>query len=167
MWKLRFERRVVQERSQSVTSIDLSPIVVEQMKKKYAGKIGLNFETMDVRKMDFPNDKFDLLLDKGTLDTLLCGDDADVNAAKAMAEYARVLRVGSACVIISHSPPDNRLPYFKTSTDSFQILPSITLAKPRLDESLEVKEREGGGDDVHYAYVLIRNKPSKPNAKQS
>lgn len=47
---------------------------------------------MDVRAMDnFESGGFDLVLDKGTLDSILCGDSSTSNAQKTLSEIYRVL----------------------------------------------------------------------------
>lgn len=38
-------------------------------------------EVMDVRNMQYPSQLFDLIIDKSTIDALLCGDNAFLNTA--------------------------------------------------------------------------------------
>lgn len=48
------------------------------MQKKCAQKYPkMSFQVMDVTKMTFKPNEFDLVLDKGCLDCLACSDDAD------------------------------------------------------------------------------------------
>ena len=39
---------------------------------------------MDVRNMRFPSNHFDLIIDKSTIDALLCGDSSFMNTAIMM-----------------------------------------------------------------------------------
>lgn len=39
---------------------------------------------MDVRNMRFPTNHFDLIIDKSTIDALLCGDSSFMNTAIMM-----------------------------------------------------------------------------------
>ena len=57
----------------------------------------MEFKTADVRDMSnlFASSSFDVVLDKGTLDALLCADDADGNARRMTSEVLRVLRPGA------------------------------------------------------------------------
>ena len=41
---------------------------------------------MDVCKMDYPDEYFDVAIDKSTIDAILCGDDAFLNVARMMNE---------------------------------------------------------------------------------
>ena len=41
---------------------------------------------MDVRNMHFPTGFFDLIIDKSTIDALLCGESAFMNTALMMRE---------------------------------------------------------------------------------
>ena len=60
----------------------------------------MEFCVEDVRDMRgaFPDHSFDVALDKGTLDALLCADDDTGNADKMMRELRRVLRPGAFLV---------------------------------------------------------------------
>ncbi|XP_021570539.1 endothelin-converting enzyme 2 isoform X1 [Carlito syrichta] len=57
-----------------VTSVDYSSVVVATMRARYAHVPKLRWETMDVRMLDFPSSSFDVVLEKGTLDALLAGE---------------------------------------------------------------------------------------------
>ena len=51
-------------------SIDFSPVVIEQMKAKHPD---LEWQVMDVRKMDLDDGSIDIAIDKATLDAMLYG----------------------------------------------------------------------------------------------
>ena len=55
-----------------ITNIDISPTVIQAMGEKYKN-FGPDFKyvQMDARKMDFPADSFECVLDKATLDSML------------------------------------------------------------------------------------------------
>ncbi|XP_004603112.1 endothelin-converting enzyme 2 isoform X3 [Sorex araneus] len=57
-----------------VTSVDYSSVVVAAMRARYAHVPSLRWETMDVRALGFPSGSFDVVLEKGTLDALLAGE---------------------------------------------------------------------------------------------
>ncbi|XDB46764.1 PREDICTED: endothelin-converting enzyme 2 isoform X5 [Capra hircus] len=57
-----------------VTSVDYSSVVVAAMRARYAHVPTLRWETMDVRALGFPSGSFDVVLEKGTLDALLTGE---------------------------------------------------------------------------------------------
>ena len=49
------------------------------------------WDVMDVRDLKYLDGTFDLILDKSTIDALLCGDNAYLNVCKMMRECQRVL----------------------------------------------------------------------------
>ncbi len=57
---------------ENITNIDISQTVTKTMGEKYKDK-GPNFKylQMDVRAMEFPENSFDAVIDKGTLDSIL------------------------------------------------------------------------------------------------
>lgn len=57
-----------------MTSVDYSSVVVAAMRARYAHVPKLRWETMDVRALGFPSGSFDVVLEKGTLDALLAGE---------------------------------------------------------------------------------------------
>lgn len=57
----------------NINAIDLSEVCIKQMDvRNTIRRKEIMFTQMDCTKMDFPANKFDLVLDKGTLDTILC-----------------------------------------------------------------------------------------------
>lgn len=46
----------------------------------------LQWHVMDVREMTYESNIFDLIIDKSTIDAVLCGDDAFINTAQMMRE---------------------------------------------------------------------------------
>ncbi|XP_040380230.1 EEF1A lysine methyltransferase 4 isoform X2 [Oryza brachyantha] len=68
------------------------------------------YEEMDARDMSYFGDEtFDCVLDKGTLDAMMCGDDAPLGASKMLAEVARLLRPGGIYMLITYGTPKERL----------------------------------------------------------
>eukprot|EP00968_Pinguiococcus_pyrenoidosus_P019029 scaffold1988_cov255-Pinguiococcus_pyrenoidosus.AAC.7 len=62
---------------------------------------------MDCRKMSFPDASFDVLLDKGTVDSMTAASNTrEENAAALVNEFARVLRPGGRCFVFSSYGPD-------------------------------------------------------------
>lgn len=75
----------------------------------------MTFECVDVtQQLPYPDDSFDLIVNKGTLDAILCSNGAISNANAMMEECARVLnpRHGKM-VVVSYGSPENRRVYFE------------------------------------------------------
>ncbi len=64
---------------------------------------------MDVRDLLYEDQTFDLIIDKSTIDALLCGDYSFLNVAIMIKETQRVLKTGGVYMIISYGQPENRL----------------------------------------------------------
>ena len=61
-----------------ITSIDVSDVVIRQMKEQNKERPGLVFEKMDATAMCYPENTFKVVLDKGTLDALFTDDSPEV-----------------------------------------------------------------------------------------
>jgi hypothetical protein len=60
------------------------------MASQHAGVPQLEYKTGDIRSLpEYPDGAFGSVLDKGTLDAILCGADAAASAAAALAECCR------------------------------------------------------------------------------
>jgi ubiquinone/menaquinone biosynthesis C-methylase UbiE len=93
----------------NIVNIDISSVVIKQMAERNAKRVGMKYETMDVRDIKYPDNYFDLAIDKSTIDALLCGDEAFINVAKMTKEIERTLKVGGSYMVISYGKPENRL----------------------------------------------------------
>lgn len=64
---------------------------------------------MNVCALDYPDESFNAVIDKGTLDSVLCGEGSTANVAKMCMETSRVLKPNGVYFICSYGVPDNRL----------------------------------------------------------
>ena len=62
----------------NITSIDVSDVVIRQMSEQNKGRPDLIFAKMDATEMEFQENQFSVVLDKGTLDALFTDDSPDV-----------------------------------------------------------------------------------------
>ncbi|XP_046421551.1 eEF1A lysine and N-terminal methyltransferase homolog [Neodiprion fabricii] len=87
-----------------ITNIDISHVVIRQMiDQNKTQRPAMIFEQMDATAMSYPNDKFSVVLDKGTLDALMPDESEDIisQVDKLFGEISRVLRVGGRYVCVS------------------------------------------------------------------
>lgn len=87
----------------NITNIDVSEVVINQMKSINAHRTSMKFLCMDAMNTTFENEEFTVVLDKGTLDALM-PDDAEATQQlidKYFAEIKRVLKLGGRYVCIS------------------------------------------------------------------
>ena len=113
-----------------VHSIDISSVVINEMKERYSGEPRLEWQRMDCTKMNFPNNSFDYVFDKGTIDTLVSYDDDETKRVEAtVKEVARVLRPGGYFVVVSFGIPETRKRYFD-KVHGFSLEDTIAIEKP-------------------------------------
>lgn len=70
----------------NIINNDFSKIVIEEMNnhKKEKGYDEMEYHVMDVTNMTYPSLHFDMVLDKSTIDALLCSDTPYVSTAKML-----------------------------------------------------------------------------------
>lgn len=88
-----------------VVSMDISRIVCKIMTERTGGC----YIPMDVQDLQFRDESFDCVIDKGTLDAILCNTYYEVAVTKMMKEIARVLILDGLFFEISLGEPGERL----------------------------------------------------------
>lgn len=143
----------------SITNIDFSTVVIKQLVEKYkTSRPSLKFIAMDARKLEFTDSSFDAIIDKGTLDSILCGENSSQNANMMLKEIERVLAPGGVYICISFGVPEQREPHFKKLSMEIS---TATIAKPQSSEQEEEKATQ-------YFYIYTHKKKddgSKPKEK--
>ena len=92
----------------TISNVDISDIVIDQMQEYYKEKIpSLKFLKADIRNMKehFEDATFDVVIDKGTLDSILCGDSSGPNSIKALHEIYRVLKPNGVYICVTYGLP--------------------------------------------------------------
>ncbi|KAI8647427.1 hypothetical protein BD408DRAFT_427814 [Parasitella parasitica] len=100
----------------NITNIDYSKTVIDNMKERCADKPEISWLEMDIRDLKFANESYDVVIDKGTMDALMCdrGDVWDpseelINDVKGeVDEVERVLKVGGTFLYITFGQPHFR-----------------------------------------------------------
>jgi SAM-dependent methyltransferase len=164
---------MVDDGYEDVVSIDISSVVIDTMIKKYSDRPQLKYLKMDVRDMKaFEDASFDAVIDKGTLDSILCGSNSRQYSTQMLEEVWRVLKDKGVYILITYGAPIYRLRLFKEScswttklhvidkslTDQPLDTPKWELTKPLpLDaDGSSVESAIGKNPDVHYIYVCIK-----------
>ena len=123
-------------------NIDICKNVIDFMRERNKDKKGLHFDVMDVCEMAYKDETFDLIVDKSTIDALLCGDHSFSIVAKMLKEISRVLKTGGYYLIISYGQPENRMIHLERDHLAFDI--QIYTIK---------RQEEGEQEKVHYVYI--------------
>jgi ubiquinone/menaquinone biosynthesis C-methylase UbiE len=119
----------------NIKNIDLSLTCIKQMQEAYKDKYPtMPFEQMDVRSMNYDDGAFDAIVDKGTFDSILCGDGSGPNADQMLSEIHRVLSAQGVYICISYGVKETRLKYFAKADYSWTVFQHM-VAKPTISTS--------------------------------
>ncbi len=96
----------------TVLATDGSRVVVDMQRRRRRHTLGrgLAFEVADVRSTPYESGRFRAIVDKGTLDAVLCCEGFDFEAGRVAAECARLLAPGGVWACISLNAPAIVLP---------------------------------------------------------
>ena len=95
---------------ENIINIDISNTVAKYMDDKLKTRCpNMGYRVMDVMDMsEFKSGEFNSVIDKGTLDSILCGDNSVANAEKMITEVFRVLQSGGVYLCITYGAEDHR-----------------------------------------------------------
>ncbi|KAJ9154656.1 hypothetical protein P3X46_027972 [Hevea brasiliensis] len=179
-----FSEGMVDDGYEDVVNVDISSVVIEAMQKKYFNRPPLKYIQMDVRDMStFQTGSFDAVIDKGTLDSILCGNNSRQNAAKMLEEVWRVLRDKGVYILVTYGAPVYRLRFLRESYlwriklhvieklfsggVSEHPIWELTNPVPLGDDGNSVEVTLGKKPDVHYIYVCTKDESLKPDQKHN
>ena len=118
---------------------------------------------MNCTALEFPDESFDVVVDKGTMDSVLCGEGSTSNVGKALSECTRVLKPNGIFVCMSYGIPDNRLSYFDNEAYHWTVQVH-TVPKPTVSAS--AVQDSNDANSVHYiceslpAYLFLLSSSS-------
>ena len=119
-------------------------------------KYGLTYEVDDVLNMKYNADSFDIIIEKGLLDSLLCKKECDQDINKMMKEIYRVLSNKGIYISVSHGDPKRREIYFDRNQWEFSYeIPSIQL---EIESENIGKEKKKTQEKISEFYVYIVKK---------
>ncbi|CAN8254080.1 unnamed protein product [Cochlearia groenlandica] len=113
---------MVNDGYEDIVNVDISSVAIEMMRRKYSCVPQLKYMQMDVRDMSyFADDSFDTIIDKGTLDSLMCGNDAILSAPRMLGEVSRLIKPGGTYFLITYGGPKVRMPHLTRSAYNWKI----------------------------------------------
>lgn len=85
------------------------------MRERNKHRVGMLYEVMDCTSMtEIADSSIDIVIDKSTIDALLCGDNAYFKVAMMMKDIQRVLKPETGLYIgISYGKPESRGIHFE------------------------------------------------------
>ena len=130
------------------------------MRRKNKNKQGLHYDNRDVRDLKYKKEIFDLIVDKATMDTVLCNEKGLLDVTIMTKEISRVLRTDGIYLILSFGKPEDRIIHLQREHLSFEIK-ICEITKNHLKKGNNNNQVEENGDlnenignkSIHYAYV--------------
>ncbi|XP_040205701.1 EEF1A lysine methyltransferase 4 [Rana temporaria] len=103
-----------------IISIDYSPICIKEMTERNADIPEISWMVMDARQLQFPDESFDLVIEKGTLDSMMVDEKDPWNITPAtvnlvdevLSEVSRVLTPSGCFISVTFSPPHFRTRHY-------------------------------------------------------
>ncbi|KAM7472549.1 hypothetical protein LguiA_010732 [Lonicera macranthoides] len=113
---------MVKDGYEDIMNVDISSVATNLMRRKYEHVPQLKYMQMDVRDMSFfPDESFDSIIDKGTLDSLMCGTDAPISSAQMLGEVSRLIKPGGIYMLITYGDPTVRMPHLSRPVYNWKI----------------------------------------------
>ena len=140
-----------EEGFEDITNIDFSPKVIMSIEEKYKTKYPkMVFKVMDVLNMqEIQTGSFNIVFDKATLDSILCGDNSGNNAQKMINEIYRVLSPGGKYICITYGDPEHRKKYFETQQWSNLSVDKISKPNSNINSNEDINYK-----NFHYIYIM-------------
>eukprot|EP00386_Alphamonas_edax_P006320 GDKI01020499.1.p1 GENE.GDKI01020499.1~~GDKI01020499.1.p1 ORF type:complete len:243 (-),score=71.17 GDKI01020499.1:267-905(-) len=150
----RLSEEMYEDGYRDILNIDISAVVTKAMQEKYAEKPGLVYQQGNILDMkDIPDCSFDAVIDKGTMDSILCGEGSTHNVQAMLKEIARVLKPGGNYISISYGQPAYRLSYIQAVSGWTPRV--VTVQKPMMGLTATAAGDEK--DNVHYVYICHKS----------
>jgi ubiquinone/menaquinone biosynthesis C-methylase UbiE len=134
-----------------IFNMDISSNVIKSMRERSKELLEMSWDVMDCRDLKFNQGFFDVVIDKCTMDTILCGDNPYLNVALMTKEVQRVLKASGVYLIISHSEQESRLQHLLREHLSFDV--KVTEIKSERDDTSGSSLIIPHLNQTHYIYI--------------
>ena len=137
----------------NIHNVDISSVVIQAMQEKNARRDEMTWEVMDCTHMEpLKSSSFDVVIDKGTLDAILCGSSSTASAEQMCSECARVLKDEGVFILISYGQPESRIGYLDKPEYGWTVK-HYNIPKPTIGAVLP---EEKDFPNYHYIYVCTK-----------
>mmetsp|Transcript_32005 Transcript_32005/g.46121 ORF Transcript_32005/g.46121 Transcript_32005/m.46121 type:complete len:278 (-) Transcript_32005:196-1029(-) len=146
----------------SLDAIDFSQTVIDVLKTRYSNsdeketsQIVIDYKCMDARKMIYESEYFDFIIDKGTIDAMLCSESskrAQNNVSKIIKEAVRTLKSTGIIMIVSHIELESDefdilimkiiLPILNENRSRYWKIDAHVVSKPSVEEPKKKSKRQ-------------------------
>lgn len=99
-----------------IVNTDISKVCIRNQSLKHQGKTGLEWKVMDMTQITEPDESFDIVIEKTTLDSLLAGERSQWNVRQetrkkiedTLCHISRVLKTGGIFLSLTFAQPHFR-----------------------------------------------------------
>ncbi|KAJ1609085.1 methylase [Cryptosporidium canis] len=154
----RLPEEIYDEGYMGVEAMDISTVAVEIMHERLASR-NIPCQVSDVLDMyQYSDNGYDVIVDKGTFDSILCGENSHINIDTMMRELVRVLSYNKGRYIcISYGQPNYRLNYLK-SMKEWEVT-TIPIKKPANDQIYKLKNYNEDSGSQENASISTSTRP--------
>ncbi|GLT91455.1 hypothetical protein SLE2022_093410 [Rubroshorea leprosula] len=158
-----FSEDMVDDGYEDVVNVDISSVVIKAMQNKYQNRSQLKYIEMDVKDMSaFEAGSFDAVIDKGTLDSILCGSNGRHNSTQMLEEIGRVLKDEGVYIVITYGAPQYRLSLLKQPSlwsIKLHVIEKFVAGRspeqPPIRELTDPVPLDGDARDLPYQAILL------------
>ena len=139
-----------------ITNIDFSQEVIEQISKRYQKKYPkMKFKVMNILNMnEFKENSFEIIIDKGATDCILCGEKSKDNFEKSLSEIYRILSPSGKYIMISFNRPS----YIKKYLNEYDWFIEIFTVDKTIKGRISNFNSNSDLENVHYIYIMTSQK---------
>jgi SAM-dependent methyltransferase len=137
----------------NIMNIDYSSTVIRNMSEKLRERPEdtRRYQLMNAIELTFEPETFDLVIDKGCLDSVLCGERCTPNSLRMLAGIYRCLKPDGTYICVSYGVPDNRLDYL-TRTEFNWDVKHVAIQKPMISTSVTTGVDDNQANN-HFIYI--------------
>jgi len=109
--------------------IDFSEKIIDIMikRKDLYSRESLSYYHMDARGLNFDEDRFDVIIDKGCIDSMICTEDTGDHIRLTMSEISRVMKSGGYFILISCGINELRSNYINMKNFKLDLITSTEI----------------------------------------
>ena len=141
---------------EKITNIDFSQKVIEQISKRYHKKYPkMKFKVMDILNMkEIEENSFEIVIDKGALDCILCSEKSKFNFEKSLSGIYRILCPRGKYIMISFNKPS----YIKKYLNEYDWIIEIFTIDKNIKGKISSYDSYSNLKNVHYIYIMTSQK---------
>jgi len=135
----------------TITNIDNSQTLIRAMDEHYTER-GFKYLLMDALNLEFEDGNFEAIIDKGTFDSILCGDTS--NSTQVLGEIHRVLSPTGVFICVSYASPEYRMKHFEKFDWQITV---HQVPKPLISATAVLTSEDPDFPNMHFIYACKKS----------